>query len=69
MLLEVSQLSEVFGGQKSRVLYMHSAILIILPSASAHVQVDAIPGVDIRLELMSSAKDTPILMSIAGAVL
>ena len=40
LILEVHQLSEVGGGPKSRVLYMHSAILSLLPFARAHEQVN-----------------------------
>ena len=37
--LEVCHLSKANGGPELRVLYMHSAILSLLPFASAHVQV------------------------------
>ena len=58
-------------GPKSKVFYMHSSILppVVFGMYSRAGYLDATLNADIRWKLMPLAIDTPILISIAPAVL
>ena len=68
-LLEIRKLSEVGGGPKSKVFYMHSAVLppfIFCMCSRASQRCN--PNVDIRWKLISLAINPPILVPTVRAV-